>query len=353
MNEAWQQYLQSQGASRASTENHFDHFGKPEEEQTAIANGNILVPLTDIAIIRASGDDARSFLQGQLTNDIALVDHQTSQLSGYCNPKGRLLALFRITQDQQGYTLHLPAALLEKTLARLKMFVLMAKVTLAPAASEVVRLGLAGEQSAAALGRHLEAVPTDANGVLTTNGITVLRLPGTTPRFEVFGELAAIQPLWASLSAQLTPVGSRTWQRLDIEAGLPCVLPETVEMFIPQMLNLHVIDGVSFKKGCYPGQEVVARLHYRGKLKRHMHIVRFSSAVCPAPGTPLYSLNDGADGQSIGNIVVAHALPDEQCIALCVIANEHRSNNDVCLQGDTKETLELQELPYPFPSEQE
>jgi len=353
MNEQWRQYLQHQGACFGADKDRVDHFGHLDVEQVAIATGNIITPITGTATIRAVGEDAKTFLQGQLTNDIGLIDRQTSQLSGYCNPKGRLLALFRITQDDQGYSLHLPAELTEKTLARLRMFVLMAKVTLEATPAEVVRIGVAGDSAASSLGALFDTIPDKENGVATVNDATIIRLPGAAARFEIIGDIEAMQAVWQHLSGDLTPVGSEVWQRLDIEAGLPCVVTETVEMFIPQMLNLHVIDGVSFKKGCYPGQEVVARLHYRGKLKRHMHIAQFSADHCPAPGTPLYAANEGADGQSIGNIVQASSLPDNQCLALCVIANEFSVDNGACLQGDAKATLKLHDLPCPFPSETE
>jgi len=351
MNEQWKQYLESQGAILTTDSEQIEHFGQLPKEQSAIANGNIITPITDMAYIHATGDDAKSFLQGQLTNDIELITPQHSQLSGYCSPKGRVLALFRITQHCDGYRLHLPKCLLERTLKRLKMFVLMAKVTLEASGPESIRIGVAGSGAVEQLKQQFNNLPDDENGVSDENDITIIKHPGNQPRFELIGEQNAIQALWDALSPSLTAVGSSTWQLLEINAAQPQVVAETVEMFIPQMLNLHVINGVSFKKGCYPGQEVVARLHYRGKLKRHMHIAQFQADTCPAPGTPLYPVNGDSEAQSIGNVVLAQHISSSEYRALCVIANDFAVENGAGLQLDTKTALELHDLPYDFPAE--
>ncbi len=355
MNKEWKQYLQNNGAILTQDSSSIEHFGQPEKEQSAIDNGNIITPITGMTYIQASGIDAKTFLQGQLTNDIALIDTQSSQLSGYCNPKGRLLALFRITQHNDGYHLHLPAALLEKIVPRLKMFIMRAKVTLEPAAADVIRIGVSGKDAAEKLSTHVSSLPDNINGVTDENGITIIKHPvkqqNLEARFELIGSREKIQLLWQLLSQDFSPCGSGAWQLLNINAAQPSVVSETVEMFIPQMLNLHVIDGVSFKKGCYPGQEVVARLHYRGKLKRHMQIAQFTSDQPPLPGMPLYPLEGGEEAQSVGNIVQVERLSNHEYRALCVISNEFSTKKVTCLQRDTKAALKLYDLPYDFPAE--
>ncbi|MCF6324539.1 MAG: folate-binding protein [Gammaproteobacteria bacterium] len=353
MNKQWKQYLQNNGAILTHDGSSVEHFGQPEKEQGAIDNGNIVTPITGMTFIQVSGIDAKDFLQGQFTNDIALINSQSSQLSGYCNPKGRLLALFRITQHGDGYRLHLPACLLEKTLPRLKMFVMRAKVTLEPAAAETVRIGISGKSAAEKLSAHVSSLPDEINGVTDENGITIIKHPGINPRFELIGDREQIQPLWQLLSQDFSPGGSSTWQLLNINAAQPDVVTETVEMFIPQMLNLHVIDGVSFKKGCYPGQEVVARLHYRGQLKRHMQIAQFNSDQLPLPGMPLYPLEGGEEAQSVGNIVQVALVSNHEYRALCVISNKFAISNNVCLDRNAKAALKLYDLPYDFPANTE
>ena len=231
------------------------------------------------------------------------------------------------------------------------MFVLMSKVTLEPASDELVRVGIAGPNAAEKLSPYFESLPGDENGVSVENNLTIIRLPGTLPHFEIIGKCVEMTALWQKLAASFTPVGSEAWQLLGINAAQPSVVSETVEMFIPQMLNLHVINGVSFKKGCYPGQEVVARLHYRGKLKRHMQIAQFSAEHCPVPGTPLYPVNGDKDAQAVGNIVLVSPISSNEFRALCVIANDFAVDNGVCLQEDTKQLFSLHDLPYDFPEE--
>lgn len=345
MNSTWDEYLQSQGAIFSTSGDCIDHFGDPDKEMKTVHDGDFITALPGIGTIRVHGDDAQSFLQGQLTNDLSQVNAQQSQLSGYCNPKGRLLALFRITQDEAGYLLHLPTSLLEKTLARLKMFVLMAKVTLDDATTQHARIGVAGEQAKAALLKLIDTLPENNNDVVTTNNLTVIRLPGDRPRFEIIGEAEATQGIWQTLTADVIPVGSGAWQLQDIAAGIPSVVAETVEMFVPQMVNLDLIEGVSFKKGCYPGQEVVARLHYRGTPNRRMRMAEFSASHCPLPGAPLYVATQGCDGQAIGNVVTAQRVSSNRFRALCAIINKHAADNAICLQGDIKERLKLYDLP--------
>ncbi len=353
MNEQWQQYLQNDGAILTHDGSSVAHFGQSVKEQNTINNGNIITPIVGMTFIQASGVDAKTFLQGQFTNDITLINTQSSQLSGYCNPKGRLLALFRITQHGNGYRLHLPTCLLEKTVSRLKMFVMRAKVTLEPATTDTVRIGVSGKNAANKLNAHFSTLPVDVNGVTDENDITIIKHPGINPRFELIGKREQIQPLWQLLSQDFSPTGSHAWQLLNINAAQPSVVTETVEMFIPQMLNLHAIDGVSFKKGCYPGQEVVARLHYRGKLKRHMQIVQFTLDQLPLPGMPLYPIEGAEAAQSIGNIVQVAPVSNHEYRALCVISNEFAINNNTCLDRDTKAILELYDLPYDFPADSE
>jgi len=352
MNEQWKQYLQSKGAILTSDNQHVEHFGALATEQNAIANGNIITPITDMAYIHAAGEDAKSFLQGQLTNDIGLLSPTLSQLSGYCNPKGRLLTLFRITQHIDGYRLHLPHSLLEQTLKRLKMFVLMAKVTLEANSAEAVRIGLSGSGAIDQLKKEINNLPVNDNEVSDENGITIIKHPGAEQRIELIGDQHVIQGLWEKLSPTLTSAGSHAWPLLNINSAQPQIVSETVEMFIPQMLNLHVINGVSFKKGCYPGQEIVARLHYRGKLKRHMHIAEFSADHCPAAGTPLYPAGEENEAQPIGNIVLIEPISPSRYRALCVIANEFSITNKTSLQNDKKALLEIIDLPYNFPSDE-
>lgn len=239
---------------------------RPESLSAAAAGA---VRLSDWGVMRAQGEEAAKFLHSQLTQDLALQTPAQARLAGYCSAKGRLLAtLLAVKPDDQSVLLALPADVLPATLKRLSMFVLRAKCKLSDASAELAAWGLSGETATTWLG---EAAPAQTWGVgrrsLPSGGdLLATRLPddGSAARYLV------IQPVDAP-APDLPPLALDAWQALDVRAGLAWVRGATVEQFVPQMLNLELIGGVNFQKGCYPGQEVVARSQYRGTIKRRTH----------------------------------------------------------------------------------
>ncbi len=345
MDSRWQAFLEDAGA--VFEDGTVIHFGNPQREIRIGTSGGILCDLSHRGLITAAGDDAMAFLQGQLTNDIARVDSHRGQLSGYCTPQGRLLAIFRIFLRDHVYHLELPRALLDDTLERLRKYVLMSKVKLEDGGDCLVGLGYAGPDGESELAEALGVeVPRSAFAVTETAGHTVMRLPGPVPRFAIYGRAPAMEKLWTLLDVRAAPVGRQVWERLDILAGLPEVLPETVEAFLPQAVNLDLVEGVSFKKGCYTGQEIVARLHYRGAVKRRMRRVHVAEDTPPAPGTAIA----GKDGQTAGTVVLASPSPDGGCDALAVLINE-QAGGSLQLKSGERPAVELRELPYPLPEE--
>jgi hypothetical protein len=258
-----------------------------------------------------------------------------------------MLALFRLFQHQGDYYLSLPQELLEPTLKRLQMFVLMSRVSIEDASNNLMRFGLSGPNSMQLLLEHFSAEPARADEAMTHEGITLLRIPGPHPRFEIYGETAAIQSLWQSLAGSARKVGADCWDLLDIHAGLPCVYRETVEAFVPQMLNLHLVNGVSFKKGCYTGQEIVARMQYLGKLKRRMYLAHAETATRPKPGDELNSALS-ASGQGAGKVVKAAPSPAGGYDMLCVIEVAVADAGGISLGNEGAATIELLPMPYSF-----
>ena len=341
----WKNFLGNAGAVFDATSTTVLNFGNPAHERSVAATGSILCDLSHLGLIAAHGADTQTFLQSQFTNDAREVNATRSQLSGYCSAKGRLLALFRIFQRGETVYLQLPQELLEPTLKRLRMFVMRAKTTLDDATDTVVRIGFAGPQAEQQLNAAIGRLPQAANEVVSANDITVLRLPGMSPRFELAGELPAIQAVWEQLAAQATPVGTPVWSLLDILAGVPEVFTSSVEEFVPQMVNLTALGGVNFKKGCYPGQEIVARMQYLGTLKRRMYLTHIAVDSPPAPRTPLYEA--GTDGtQSIGTIVTAQPAPGGGCNALAVVVIAAAERDAIRLASADGPALKFQPLPY-------
>jgi hypothetical protein len=176
----------------------------------------------------------------------------------------------------------------------------------------------------------------------------VIRLPGTTqPRFEIHGEVAGVQKLWASLAGQVTYVGAEPWRLLDILTGIPTIYNETSEAFIPHMINLQLINGVSFRKGCYTGQEIVARTQYLGQIKRRMYRAHVESASPPRPGDELFS-PQGADNESVGKIVDVCQHPEGGYELLAVVALAFAENGKVVLGENNRFPLAFRPLPYVF-----
>lgn len=306
-----------------------------------------LCDLSHLGMIRASGSDLRTFLQGQLTNDINQVTAERAQLSSYCSPKGRMLGSFWILQRDDALYLQLPRERLPAILKRLQMFVLRSAVKLEDASDELARFGIAGECAS----DLLPFIPADDSASETRDEITILRLPGDRPRFEVIGPAQALTPIWSLAADRAQRVDPAFWALLDIRAGIPSVHEATVEAFVPQMANLQLVGGVSFTKGCYTGQEVVARMQYLGKLKRRMYRARINADPCPQPGAELFSPSSDS-GQGAGRVVDAVPAPDGGCEALVVLQISSAEANDVRLHDAAGAAVELLDLPYAFAADE-
>lgn len=350
MRNEWITFLQNQQATL--NEQGQLHFASAGEEAKATREGSIVADLSPLGIIRVSGEDAAGFLQGQFSNDVQKLDGQTAQLSSYCNPKGRILAGFWLYRSDDTFYMILPVETLPATLKRLRMYVLMSKVTLEDASEELVCIGLAGPGPEQTLRQQLGAIPAEANHAIQHNGTSAIRLPGNTPRYLVVGSNADMQKLWQEVSTTSTAVGYQAWQLLDIEAGLPSVYADNVEAFVPQMLNLHAIGGVSFKKGCYPGQEIVARMHYLGKLKRRMYRAHIDTDTCPKVGEEVFA-PDSASGQGTGRIVMSSPAAEGGFDVLAVVQVSSAEQGDVHLHSVEGPRLGFIDLPYQVPLERE
>jgi folate-binding protein YgfZ len=303
-----------------------------------------LFDLPDLGLIRASGDDSELFLQGQLTNDITEVTQEHSQLSGYCTPKGRLLATMRVISHGGDFLLLMPRERLTAVLQRLSMFVLMSKVTLSDASDELQAIGLYGDCTTSLPAGDMPALPDDC--IAAVDGVTIVRIAADAPRILLIGSDGAITQRRQHLGETTAPATDQQWRLLDIRAGLPTVFDATVEAFVPQMLNMHLVNGVSFTKGCYTGQEIVARMHYLGKLKRRMYHVAVEGE-CPASGTDLYS-PQSQSGQGSGKIVMSAATAEGACEALAVIEVANAEAGQLRLDDEDGAKLKILQLPYPF-----
>jgi folate-binding protein YgfZ len=347
MNNDWEKFLLSINAT--IEKNTVKNFGLSiAEEQTAYTN-LVLADLSHYALIEASGDDVIEFLQGQLSNDIKLVSENTGQLSAYCNPKGRILANFRIFMRQEHYFLRMRADIVDATLKRLRMFVMRSKVELVNSSDELSRMGIAGLKATDKISSLFKTLPEITDDYCTENEITVIKLAGELPRYEVHGKFEKIKSLWQKLQPDAVLIGENSWNLLTIRAAIPEIVSETVEAFVPQMVNLQAINSLSFTKGCYPGQEVVARMHYLGKLKRRLFIGSIKSDTLPAAGQAIMS--DDESGQKVGQVVTASWSKDKTVEFLAVLKIEKAENNELYIESNTSDIIQLTDLPYSLEKE--
>lgn len=272
--------------------------------------------LRRFGLLSLGGDDARGFLHGQLTNDIDHLPADQAKLAGWCSAKGRLLASFVVVPRPDGFLLQLAADIVPSVAKRLGMFVLRAKVKISDLGQRYAQIGVWGARAVARLA-ELGVTLGQAPMAVTTDGeLTAVRVE--PDRVLVIALPAQAERIEAELGAVISD--EEEWTLLDIRAGRALIEHATQDLFIPQMVNLEAVGGVDFKKGCYPGQEIVARAQYRGQIKRRMVRGRLRDARVEAhAGTELYS--DDLPGQASGTVVsVAGANGGRELLAVVPIA---------------------------------
>ena len=357
--QTWTEFLNSEGAVfTANGESQLlRSFGdaSPGSESSV---ENWLTDLADLAVIEASGSECGDFLQAQFCNDVAqlAVDGGDgsgigAQLNGYCNPKGRLLALFHLLalqadpaspDAQTRFQMIVPGDLAPSFIKRLSMFVLRADVPFTQRDDGVRVFGLGGPSVLDAVAGLFPAghPPPDADDYASeqNNGLVLLKLPADRWMLVVPGE--QLVDTWAHLAKTLQPVGRNRWTLASIDAGEPALSAQTMEQVIPQMLNMQAIDALSFKKGCYPGQEIVARMQYLGKLKRRMHRLSITMPEAPAAGAKF-----SADADADAGMVISAAETADGIRVLAVL-KDAVDPSQLELDGAGNLSTDLLALPY-------
>jgi folate-binding protein YgfZ len=340
MNQTWQSLLDAAGARIEGDA--VAHFGNAAGELAATEAGTVVVPLTHFGLIRASGEEAAPFLHSLLSNDMQHLSRGRATRAGLCSPKGRMLADFLVWREERDFLLQLSADIHAALLKKLRMYVLRSKVSLADAANELALLGLAGPGAEAALKALGLEVPEDAMALSRFSAGCAIRLDGR--RFQLALRTDALAQAWEKLRAHARPAGTPVWRWLDIAAGIPRITAATQEEFVPQMANFELIGGVSFAKGCYPGQEVVARTKYLGKVKRRTYRAHLADGLCPAAGTDLYS-PELAD-QSCGKVIDAVPSPGGGCELLASLQMASAEAGEVHVGSSGGPRLTFRPLPY-------
>ncbi|WP_299871273.1 folate-binding protein YgfZ [uncultured Cocleimonas sp.] len=331
MNPNWKIFLTEQDALSPASAN-----------SSYSSDTKVLADLSERGLLEVTGEDAESFLQNQLTNDIRNVNDTTHQESAWCSPKGRIIANFRVFKRGDSFLLDLSADLVEHVTKKLRMYVMMSKVTIDDVSDSLVHFSYSGQGADAELNEILDNVPKASTEAVQSGSLSVLSIAGSNPRFDIFGEVDDCKSLWQKLSGDAVIATSSHWDYLNIQAGIPMISTESSEAWIPQMVNYIHIGGVDFKKGCYPGQEVVARLNYLGKTKRRMFHIEAEVSSALEVGSPIKSENDTEAGKVLSSVV----NPEGKAEAL-VILKIAETTKPLTVSVDNQEaTVHFLDLPY-------
>jgi folate-binding protein YgfZ len=305
--------------------------------------GPVLCDLAGFAVVDIVGEDTPAFLQGQLSNDVHALAPGAAQYTSYNSPKGRMLANFVLWREAMLFRALLPADIAESVRKRLSMYVLRSKVKLHDATAGTARFGIGGFDAPQAIAKALGIGPAPFS-VAAAGSASVLALPG--PRYVVLAPLADGPALRERLAAHAAAAPFDTWRWLTIRAGVPVVTGPTQDQFVAQAANWDVLGGVSFRKGCYTGQEIIARMQYLGRLKERLYL--FHSEEPSAAGQRVYSR--AFDDQPAGTVVDSAPAPQGGHDLLAVVQATAAESGDVRLNASDGPSLALQQLPYAVPA---
>lgn len=303
-----------------------------------MADSAFFCTLSHEGILAVRGPDASKFLQGQLTCNLNYLNDTTATLGARCTQKGRMQSSFRILLEGDGCLLAMASELIEPQLADLKKYAVFSKSKLTDESASWVRFGLNdGDGALATLGLDL---PQASDSVVRANGLIAIRV--SPARAELWVAADQATNVHTQLAAQLAEGSLNDWLLGQIRAGIGQVLGNTRETFIPQMLNLQAVGGVSFKKGCYTGQEIVARMQYLGKLKRRLYRLTLAGTELPEPGAELFS---PVHASAVGEVVIAARAADGIEL-LAVLQADAVEDDNIHLGTAQGPTLQLTHLPY-------
>lgn len=331
----WQAFLQGNGYQ-------FTEQGEASLAAPPAKPACAVVPLTQFGLIRFGGPESVAFVHGQVSGDIKRLAEGEAQYTSYSTPKGRMLASFLALREGEDVLLALPRALQAAVQKRLSMYVLRSKTQAVDINQSCVLIGLLGEQASAVASRVFANIPAENMQSSPQAEGRLLKL--ADDRYLAYVSLEMAPRLWAALEAAGAQAqAANAWTLADVRAGVAWVQQATQEEFVPQMANMDLIGGISFKKGCYPGQEIVARMHYLGKLKRRCY--RFSSSEPLTAGQPVYSPE--MQGQASGLVALVAAV-ETGWEALVVVQTSSLAHG-LHVGSETGPSLQLESLPYVIP----
>jgi len=341
MQSPWLVFLDEIGARFEEGPAGIVHFGDERAEVASAASGTVIVPLTHTGLIRAEGEDTAVFLHNLLSNDVKKLPLHGAQLTSFNTAKGRMLADLTLWRDNNAYLMQLSADLLAATHKKLSMYVMRSKVRLVDATPDFALIGIAGADAAAALDAAGLTLPPE---VLTVSQGTVQVVRVDANRMVLIVPVAQAANLWQKLSSRgARSAGTAAWRWLDIQTGMPHITAATQDEFVAQMLNFELLGGVNFQKG-YPGQEIVARTQYLGKLKKRMYLAHIDTTEAPGPGNDLFAPEFG--DQSCGKLLSVAPAPQAGFDVLAVLQIAGFEGGQVRVSSLEGPLLSFGTLPY-------
>jgi folate-binding protein YgfZ len=300
---------------------------------------------TGLGVLDFAGDDAPAFLHGQLSSDVNGLAPGRSQVSSYNSPKGRTLATLRLWRSPDTalpprFGAFVAADLAAPIARRLGLFVLRAKLRIADVSAGSALFGVGGPRAAEAIAAACGVRPEPDGAAAAPGGVAMIIGLGDG-RFVIVADRAEAAAFRARSGSGMPVVDGAVWRWLGVRAGVPLVTAATSERFVPQMLNLELLDGISFNKGCYPGQEVIARIHNLGSVKRRMRHYAALLHHVPPPGSAIF--RDG-DAEPVGEVV--RAAPAQTGVELLAVVEHDAAQGQLFIGAD--EHAELIELPLPY-----
>ncbi len=295
-----------------------------------VTNSPVISPLLGIAMLTVSGDDRHNFLHSQFMNDLNLIESPSAQLSAWSNPKGQVITNFIIINTGISYLLIFKEELKDYVQKRLTMFVLRSDVKIEDISESSPLVGIANIHDLSVLTKN---IPKNAGKIIAIEGIIIVSHPDNSGRYLITGNTEALINKLLKLDIKLS--NNSTWELLDILSGLPWITKATQEQFLPQMLNLDILKGLSYQKGCYPGQEVIARLHYRGEVKKRLSLIKSEQ-----PLTIGEQITSEQPDSKAGSIINSASHSDGLYYALAVI-NLSQLNDKLTINNNTITVIDL------------
>ncbi|EHG7583184.1 MULTISPECIES: tRNA-modifying protein YgfZ [Citrobacter] len=302
-----------------------------------------LMTLDDWALATITGADSEKYIQGQVTADVSQLDEHQHVLAAHCDAKGKMWSNLRLFRDNDGFAWIERRSLRDAQLTELKKYAVFSKVVIAPD-DERVLLGVAGFQARAALANSFSVLP-DAEKPVARDGVTTLLwFEHPAERFLLITDAATAEAVSEKLRGEAELNNSQQWLALDIEAGIPVIDAANSAQFIPQATNIQALGGISFKKGCYTGQEMVARAKFRGANKRALWYLAGKASRVPEAGDDL-ELQMGENWRRTGTVLAAAQLDDGQLLVQVVMNNDMEADSVFRVRDDAN-TLHIEPLPY-------